>query len=79
LRLLRCSQLGVALLQHFVQVSNLFGPVLKIGGEQPLGLLRLGRRDLGALLVELGGYFGLDALPVRRDFLLLLPLGDAQH
>ncbi len=53
LRLLRFGQLGVALLEHFVQVGDFLGPGIKVGRDEALGLLRLGGGDLAAFLVEL--------------------------
>src|SRR5262249_42162365 len=66
------GQLGVALPQHVVEVSDLPGPVLQIGGQQPLRLLGLGGGNSAAFLVKLGRHLRVNVLP--SDYDLLLPL-----
>jgi hypothetical protein len=67
LGLLRFGQLGVALTQHVVEFGNLLDLVIKVDGDQALRLLRLGRSDAAALLIDLGGHLGVDGISRRGD------------
>jgi hypothetical protein len=62
LGLLRFSQLGVPLLEHFGQVGDFLGPGFEVCRYQALGLLSLGSGDLATFLVEPRSNFGVDGL-----------------
>jgi hypothetical protein len=53
-------QLGVALLQNVAELGYLFDLV---DGDEPLGLLGLGRGDAIALFIDLGGNLSVDGTP----------------
>jgi hypothetical protein len=69
------GQLGVALLEHFVEVGDFICPGLQIGLDKALGLQGLSDGDFAAFLVKPRGHFGVDLMPRGGQLLLLVTDG----
>jgi hypothetical protein len=75
LGLLGFGQLGVALLQHVVEFSDLFDLGVNVAGDQALRLLSFCRGDTTALFIDLFGHCGVDGILGGGDLRLLVANG----
>jgi hypothetical protein len=75
LGLLSFGQFGLALLQHLIELGDLFYPGVNVDGNEPLRLLGLGYRDTTAFFIDLGGHLSVDGISGCGDLSLLVANG----